>query len=351
MRNTAAIDGIAIETGEMRKQREIWVDNVKVIACILVALGHFSQSMANSGILPKNDLYQWFNHAIHTFHVPLFFICSGYLYQKRSKVDDIHSWGRNIRKKALNLGVPYFAFTFVTWLLKSVFSNSINHQIGGLFETLFLYPTPPYWYLYALFFIFLLTPTFQNKKMAGIGLAVATALKALVLFKGEYGVKAVSYVMSNEIWFVFGMCLSVWELERLIEKTKKAMPIIAGCVFLMLSVLLYRKDGYMNAVGFVLGMLACYSIIVLMIVIFKDRGQNPFFRVIAKYTMPIFLMHILFAAPLRIILLKLGIQNAVVHVVLGVGISFLGPMAAAFVMSKTKWLEFFLYPGKVIKIR
>lgn len=27
------------------RQREIWVDNVKVIACILMVLGHFFQSM------------------------------------------------------------------------------------------------------------------------------------------------------------------------------------------------------------------------------------------------------------------------------------------------------------------
>ena len=79
----------------MEKQREIWVDNVKVIACILVVLGHFFQSMTKSDVLPANDLYQWFNQTIYYFHVPLFFICSGYLYQKLSVVNDAHSLGRN----------------------------------------------------------------------------------------------------------------------------------------------------------------------------------------------------------------------------------------------------------------
>ena len=92
----------------MERRREIWVDNVKVIACILVVLGHFFQSMTKAGVLPASDLYQWFNQTIYYFHVPLFFICSGYLYQKLSVVNDVHSWGKNIFKKALNLGVPYF---------------------------------------------------------------------------------------------------------------------------------------------------------------------------------------------------------------------------------------------------
>ena len=68
------------------RTREKWVDDVKVIACILVVLGHFFQSMMKANILPENDLYGWFNTTIYYFHVPLFFICSGYLYQKYSKV-------------------------------------------------------------------------------------------------------------------------------------------------------------------------------------------------------------------------------------------------------------------------
>ena len=65
---------------ERAKQREIWVDNVKVIACILVVLGHFFMSMVTANVLPDTDLYQWFRQTIYYFHVPLFFICSGYLW-------------------------------------------------------------------------------------------------------------------------------------------------------------------------------------------------------------------------------------------------------------------------------
>lgn len=33
----------------MKKQREIWVDNVKVVACILVVLGHFFSEYDTGG--------------------------------------------------------------------------------------------------------------------------------------------------------------------------------------------------------------------------------------------------------------------------------------------------------------
>ena len=51
------------------RTREKWVDNVKVIACILVVLGHFFQSMTKASILPENDLYEWFETTIYYFHV------------------------------------------------------------------------------------------------------------------------------------------------------------------------------------------------------------------------------------------------------------------------------------------
>lgn len=168
------------------RTREKWVDDVKVIACILVVLGHFFQSMTKANILPANDLYKWFNTTIYYFHVPLFFMCSGYLYQKYSKVNDFRSWKKNVVKKVLALGVPYVTFTTATWVLKTVFSGSVNDQIGGLGDTLLLHPTAPYWYLYALFFIFLVTPTFTSRKVTVAVLLVATAAKGLILTGGGY---------------------------------------------------------------------------------------------------------------------------------------------------------------------
>lgn len=120
-------------------KREVWVDDVKVIACVLVVLGHFFQSMTKAGIVPAGNLYEWFNTTIYYFHVPLFFICSGYLNQKYSKVNSFKSWKKNVLKKALALGVPYVTFTTATWVLKKVFSSNVNDQIGGLGDTLLLH--------------------------------------------------------------------------------------------------------------------------------------------------------------------------------------------------------------------
>lgn len=325
------------------KTREKWVDDVKVIACILVVLGHFFQSMTKANILPENDLYEWFETTIYYFHVPLFFICSGYLYQKYSKVNNVGGWCKNVAKKALALGVPYLTFSTATWLLKTVFADSVNKQADSLFSTLIVNPSAPYWYLYALFFIFLVTPTFSSVKVAVVGLIVALAAKVLIL-TGGYSVYAVSTVLSNEIWFVLGMSICAFDVQL---KGKRAQGAICGLLFVILSIVVYTAEISGSVISFAMGLLACVAVI-LMVADFEEKfGKAMDF--LAKYTMPIFLMHTLFAAPTRSVLLKMGIENASIHVVLGLGISFVGPIIIAWIMKKTKWLEFFLYPDKALK--
>ena len=94
----------------MLKSREYWVDIVKLYACILVVLGHFFQSMIASEIIGGSFFTDWFNQTIYYFHVPLFFICSGYVYQKHIKSRSFLQWKKQLTKKLLTLGVPYFVF-------------------------------------------------------------------------------------------------------------------------------------------------------------------------------------------------------------------------------------------------
>ena len=147
------------------------------------------------------------------------------------------------------------------------------------------------------------------------------------------------------------MCLSIFGFRSGLDKLGLFVPIIGGVLFLVLSIAVYVAGIDQGIVSFLLGILACASIVVAITKMYEKKSEVVLFGILAKYTMPIFLMHTLFAAPLRIVLFKLGIQNAVIHVILGIAISFIGPMIAAIIMKKTKWLEFFLYPGKFIKMK
>ena len=101
---------------------------------------------------------------------------------------------------------------------------------------------------------------------------------------------------------------------------------------MILSVVVYKAGISGGVIPFVMGLLACVAVILMV-----AGGERRFGRgmdFFAKYTMPIFLMHTLFAAPIRSVLLKLGIGSSVIHVVLGLGISFIGPIIAAWISGK-----------------
>lgn len=344
-----AMEDLTKIKGQHRQERETWIDNSKVIACILVVLGHFFQSMVKSGIFRESSLHLWFDRTIYCFHVPLFFICSGYLYQKYNKVENFEGWKRNVLKKALVLGIPYFTFSTVTWVLKTLFSGSVNEKTGGLFEILFLKPSSPYWYLYCLFFLFLITPTFQSKGMTVGGVGVALCFKAASLFGGVFHLYAISSVLANEIWFVGGMCLSVINIQEKVKRKVAVASAIMGMLFLVLSVYVYVREIRWNGIDFLLGVAACIVIVTGMASLYKNRQQNKILEFLAQYTLPIFLMHTLFAAPMRIILLKVGIGNSIVHTVIGIGISFAGPIVIAEMMARIGYLDFLLYPNRYLK--
>lgn len=143
---------------------------------------------------------------------------------------------------------------------------------------------------------------------------------------------------------MLGMSVCAFDLRL---KGKSGRGIIIGILFLGLSIAVYMVDIRNSAVSFALGLMACVAVILLVAGLEDKSGKVMSF--LAKYTMPIFLMHTLFAAPMRSVLLKVGVTNAVAHIGLGLGVSFAGPIVAAWIMKKTKWLEFFLYPNKYMK--
>lgn len=335
----------------MQNKQNIWIDNVKVFACIFVVLGHLFQSMVKSGLLPDNQVYQWFDKSICCFHVQLFFICSGYLYQKYKTVNSLQSWWINIRKKFVVLGIPYVVFSTVTWLLKTAFSGSVNSEIGGLLETLLLNPTAPYWFLYTLFLIFFVTPTFENSKMMKIGFGVAFVIKFLNILGVYTGIFAMDSIIYYEIYFIFGMIMAEAVAVVKVDTQKGIIAgILLGLMFLGVSICIYYYEMYFTGVELLLDFSSSVAVLFIMMSVFQKGKQNRFFAYLIQYTMPIFLMHTLFAAPVRIVLMKFGIHNSMVHLLVGLMVSFAGPIVAAEIMKRVKFLDILLYPGKYFKL-
>lgn len=330
--------------GRKNECKEPWIDIVKWTACMLVVLGHFFQSMEKSGIIHAVGIYMWFEHTIYLFHVPLFFLCSGYLYQKNSIVTTKEEWKSNILRKIVNLGVPYVFFSTVSFFMKMIFSNAVNDEVSGsLFRTLLLEPLSPYWYLYILFFLFLFTWTLRDRKQGYILLALSVFI---YFFHQNSIIKEVYFLggmAHREIWFVIGMLLAFYHDK--IKFDKRCL----GISFLLfpISIIGYNKEMALYVwipYSLVTGICGCLMILE-MAWFYNFRIPEKFILFSRKNTLPVFLMHTIFAAGIRSALCKMGITNFAVHMIGGIMGSILLPVITAEIMRKFRWMYFFISPG------
>ena len=81
------------------KNRIEWIDYSKGILIILVIAGH---------AIPEFDLHlDYLAHFIYSFHMPAFFILSGYLFRYKKDINTVEF----AKKKAKQLLIPYIIFS------------------------------------------------------------------------------------------------------------------------------------------------------------------------------------------------------------------------------------------------
>lgn len=343
------------------KKRYAYIDNMKLAGCVLVALGHLLMSL-NANSLMHFEFYDYFKQTLYTFHVPIFFVCSGFLYQKSNRVTSFGAYKKELPKKLLDLGVPYFVFTSVTLFLKTLFENDVTTKASPYLDTLIMHPTAPYWFLYTLFLMFLLIPCMKNKKSAATLFGFSFLIKVLyvILQSADMLVKPKNVILlffvlrlesfcNSAIWFCGGMLLSFLN-EDTIKKYGKFISPVLLIIAVVISVIFYLKyQDFSYAAQFIIGLFFVLFTVVIAVT-FSPEPLNKISFKFSEYFMPVFVLHTICAAPIRILLLKIGIDSFIVHLIGGLTGSFAIPIVIYLICKKLTPLMFFFYPTKTVKL-
>ena len=87
--------------------------------------------------------------------------------------------------------------------------------------------------------------------------------------------------------------------------------------------------------------------------IYPKLNQIPvfgdYFRNLGKDSLIIYLVHAPITSVTRIVLLKFGVTNLVVHIVIGTVLAWYGSIFVIHVMSKIPYIDFVFYPMKYLK--
>lgn len=127
------------------------IDALKGFAIFMVILAH-------SIILTPVDLHQdpvcsYLFVLLSNVHMPLFFVISGFCFSYRG------DYGSYIVKKVKRLMVPYVVFNVIDMVFRKALSSLVNRP-RGIWESVvkMLFYGGEFWFLYALFLIFLFYP-------------------------------------------------------------------------------------------------------------------------------------------------------------------------------------------------
>lgn len=215
-----------------------------LFAMTLVVIGH-------SDITPdfKNLwIYKW----VYSFHMPLFFFISGFLFcltmpSDRLKATSMVSF---MKKKAIRLLIPFLFINTIIFIVKSTLISDISlmqHPVSlspkSAIDATFFHPMGFMWFLPALFSIFLiLFPLFKFLKINNItggGYLVSMTLILLTILALDFFMPKISFIqISSAIHYLTYFLLGILycEYKPSIDGFIRKYWILIGLVFLILSI-------------------------------------------------------------------------------------------------------------------
>ena len=327
-------------------ERNALVDNLKGYACFLVLFGHVIMGVRQAGV-PVPFFFEGLEQFIWSFHVPLFLFLSGVVYELTGRWRGKKTRGRFILHKLLSLGVPYVVFSAVYILVNTVAGGTNTEytltDILGIWHT----PVAQYWFLYALFFLFCIWALLSDVLPNWVITLLTVAVSYLVpLFGGSLGCFGV--VFDAAIAFGLGTCVPFAKLEKPAAPIKwgvVAAHVAAGITLIVLGKI---EAPFFKELMLLFGI---YAAILLISMVQKVGILARILRFMNRYSFQIYLLHTVFTAGTRIALLRFGITQWWIHVVLGTAAGLGCSTLCAIIAKRIPALNFFFFPTKYLKSR
>ena len=294
-----------------------WLDSLKGFAIFLVVVGHVILGYIRAETFTE---YQWslqfVYDVIYSFHMPLFFLISGFLYKL--------TWARKntgllkkISNKFLNMVPMYLLFSVVFWLSKYYATLYGNIQMSDHFNLvdlmhIYIAPLSYLWFLYVLIWLFVAIPIFES-------------------------------IIKPTIVFIIFLCLYFF------------MPPVHGLLkiinlIIVLAVITFPYIEVHNILKFIC---AISGSVFLSILFFKFKNIKwvTIWNICGRYSLGIYILHLYFSGPLRTIFKHLSIDNIMVCLILSCMISTIVPIFIVKFFDRYKITSWVFGNSKLIKLK
>lgn len=327
------------------KRDYLW-DNIKALLIILVVSAHaLGISTVNSSI--ANEVYYW----IYSFHMPAFIFVSGFWAKSYCR-------DGKVRGEKTGLLIAYYMIFQTVFIMIKIVTCLVN---GGRFSSIsFFNPSRGIWYILALVFYYLMIPVIE-KLPAYIVLPVTVVLSLLICRDSSVGnYLGISRAFVFAPFFFAGYYTSADTVRKLSNiKAYIRYPLGLLCMAVSVSIwvfqrniftcqLFYGKTSYSKMkLSFSQGALLRLEVIVIAtlmiaaLIMLMPKGKT-FFSYIGKYTLQVFVFHMLMVSALFDSKIFVTTINSVTDFVVAMLIS----LAVTLILSAS----IFTYPFKWIQL-
>jgi fucose 4-O-acetylase-like acetyltransferase len=316
------------------QERNAWVDYAKAIGIILVVYGHVARGVFNAGLPMDEDSYLLIDSIIYTFHMPLFFFLSGlFFYDSLMK----RGTGGLIINKVDTVAYPFVVWSLLQGSIEVLLSNYTNGDLSfGKVFSLLWEPRAQFWFLYALFLVFVVCSFVYARVDRRYFLPILLVFAALYVFKQDLDIGNFSrFVFGNAVFFALGIWFN--EIRSYFLARYVPLTLVFGALFVAGQYLFHVTFGLNWEVGGVPVLTLATVSILFMVSLSMWLGQVriEWLLFIGASSMTIYLMHILAGSGARVILKSfLGVDSIPVHLLAGTVIGLLVPLLAQVIIKR-----------------
>lgn len=321
--------------------RDDWVDYAKAVGIILVVYGHVARGLIKARILEDSRLIMMIDQIIYAFHMPLFFFLSGLFFMQ-----SLASKGAVglVRSKLDTVAYPYFVWSLIQGVVEVSLSRFTNGSlrwsdlIGIAVE-----PRAQFWFLYALFLLFVCAVFIYRRAGRGFAACVFVAAAIANLASGLFDEpRIMSYVTVNLVFFAAGVLFShvAHRSDLRQSKVEIGLVLLAGCLYAAVYCFYSPESTNVRSIALLLAISGIGGTVAISRLMAKWCPSEKLAQV-GQLSMQIYLMHIIAGSGVRVVLSRvLSINDASIHLVIGTLSGVLVPLVVAVCMRKLgiNWL-------------
>lgn len=297
------------------KKRILEIDLAKGFAIILAVIGHaFPDAVKGFWIAGEDSVAASLEAFIYSFHMPLFFMCSGFLlFPKLIGGGKISC---QIKSRFKRLMIPYFFLSFLYLGGKMVGGNLADNALSdNPIVGIFFGNSPCYgaWFLWSLFFMSVLVLSLRRVNVWV--LFVLFFVMSYIPLHLEANFKGITSLSSATMWLLMG-CV----VRRHYDYVSKYLNIYVLMVSFVTILLIHNLAGFMNFHNMVfarsmaiiktaMGITASYSLCYILASRYKEFIVSKTLQMCGDYCMDIYIISMFILVPLRILYVNVGLMN------------------------------------------